>query len=228
MEVCQCACLQKDPWAEIFWGKFQTKTFWDSQYQTQCSRYYLASRKEKKNNTWGCFWGTCLIQKTGYQGDVYGRNVAEDVYKTTENFRGLSIDTSLLNEKYKIVQNFISWKSSFKYKTMRKQDAFSYKILSRLEIWPLGQTSVKGAHQEWNEVLGRSPNDQKGMVWEKKVFLTFLSIQAWEQEWEMHNSVIFLNFQRHVLFCANLNHCRQSAITTSERVVQDCFCFILD
>lgn len=44
----------------------------------------------------------------------------------------------------------------------------------------------------------------------------------------MHNSVIFFNFQRDVLLCTNLNHCGQAAFTSSERVVQDDFCFLLD
>jgi len=28
IEVCQCTLLQIDPWAELFWGKFQTTDCW--------------------------------------------------------------------------------------------------------------------------------------------------------------------------------------------------------
>lgn len=108
MEVCQCACLQIDPWSELFWGKFQTKNF-----RIHCTEPNAPDI-------------TCLVQKTGYQGYFYGGNVSGDIYKNTENFWGFSIEMPFLNEKYKIVQNSVSWKSSFKYKTMRKQDAFHY------------------------------------------------------------------------------------------------------
>lgn len=40
-------------------------------------------KRKIKSNTCGC---SCLTQKTGSQGDFYGRNVSEDIYKNAENF----------------------------------------------------------------------------------------------------------------------------------------------